>query len=102
MLLKKELKMKETYNNAILSWKIGCNLLGFSIHTKIEKEGVYFYHDKDPLWEIFKLKSIDLCYCACLPMVSSIAKSFCANCEVELIRNPNEKLPCIKLLKLKT
>jgi hypothetical protein len=100
-LLKNETKMENGYSSAILSWKIGCKLLRFSIHTQKTKDGTYFYHDKDPLWEKFKLKNIDLCYCVCLPMVTAIAKSFCSDCEVELSRKPTLESPCIKILKKK-
>lgn len=99
-LLKKELNMKNNYEDAILAWRIGCKLLNFSIHTKKIKNGIYFYHDKDPLWEEFRKKDINMCHYVCLPMVSTIAKNFCSECEIELFRQPDLQSPCIKLLKI--
>lgn len=100
-MLKKELNMKNNYENAILAWKIGCKLLNFSIHTQKNKNGIYFYHDKDPLWEEFRKKDINLCHYICLPMVSTIAKNIYPECEIELFRQPDLQSPCIKLLKIK-
>ena len=98
-ILKNELALEESYESAVVSWKIGCTLLGFTIHTINHKEGILFYHDTDPLWQCFRKKNLDLCECMCVPMVNAVAQEFYRHCSTHFEHPPSLQSPCIKLLK---
>jgi hypothetical protein len=98
-ILRTELALGETYESAVLSWKIGCRLLGLKIHTTADQNGVLFYHDYDPLWLRFKEKSLDLCTHLCLPLVSAVAREICPGTSSHYERAPTLQSTCIKLLK---
>lgn len=99
-ILKKELILADTYESAVLSWKIGCRLLGLRIHTSPHKDGMLFYHDYDPLWLCFKEKTLDLCNHICVPLVTSVAQAIYPATSTHFERTPTLQSPCIKLLKL--
>lgn len=100
-LLRKELKMENGYESALQSWKIGCQLLNFKIHIVKGEKGTEFYHDYDPLWQMFKEKDLILCEYVCLPMVDAMAKEFDPECESEYLQKPSLTSPCVKLLRFK-
>ena len=96
--LRAELGLDTSPRSALDSWYIGCRLLGFRVRVRETPHAADFEHLQDPLWESFRSAGVLLCDCTCVPMTRAMAREFWPQADVEMVREPDLRRPCIKRL----
>jgi hypothetical protein len=99
--VRKAFKLGDSLQDAIDSWRIGCVTAGIKFTVRKEGDTFIFDHPYCPMHEYFTSKGIVPCSTLCLPMVETIAKEICPNCEVEIVQPGDLQRTCIKALKLR-
>lgn len=97
--LKKELGLKNTFEDAVNSWIIGSKAMNVKISLENKGDEVIFNHLYCPMWEYFREKGEILCEDVCIPVAEMMAKEICPDVKVTVIRKPDAKHTCIKGLK---
>lgn len=97
--LKRELNLKDTFEDAVDSWIIGSKAMNVKISVERKGNEAVFHHIYCPMWEHFRKKGKILCEDVCIPVAETMAKEVCPSVEVFVARRPDETHTCIKGLR---
>ena len=97
--MKKELNLKNTFEDAVDSWIIGSKALNITISLEKTHDEVIFTHVYCPMWEYFRKNGRILCEDLCIPVAETTVKEIYPDVKVVMLRHPDENNTCIKALR---
>jgi hypothetical protein len=93
--LRRDLRLGGTREDAEIAWRLVSKLSGMKFRVKREGDRAVFTHIRCPVLEG---GGPSMCANFCLPFVEGLTEVLCPSCGVEILKEADERGPCVKAL----